>query len=82
LPKATGCWVKDIDPAALELVREGAKADLVAASVGEAVKLCIEATGVEDQRHAASKGACLKRAMSSQYTIGRDAFKLTSPETT
>lgn len=57
LPKATiilGCWVKDIDPAALELLREGAKADLAAASLGEAVKLCIEATGVEDQRHAAS----------------------------
>jgi len=57
LPKATiilGCWVKDIDPAALELLREGAKADLVAASLGEAVKLCIETTGAED-RHAASK---------------------------
>ena len=53
LPKATiilGCWVKEIDPAALELLREGAKADLVAASLGEAVKLCIEATGVKDQR--------------------------------
>ncbi|MGY4382558.1 hypothetical protein ACVWZ3_010261 [Bradyrhizobium sp. i1.3.6] len=52
LPKATiilGCWVKEIDPAALELLREGAKADLVAASLGEAVKLCIEATGVKDQ---------------------------------
>ena len=58
LPKATiilGCWVKDIDPAALELLREGAKADLVAASLGEAVKLCIEATGVEDQSHEASR---------------------------
>ena len=56
LPKATiilGCWVKDIDRAALELLREGAKADLVAASLGEAVKLCIEATGLQDQRHAA-----------------------------
>jgi hypothetical protein len=55
LPKATiilGCWVKDIDPAALELLREGAKADLVAASLGEAVRLCIEATGVEEQRQA------------------------------
>nr|CUT16421.1 transport protein CDS [Bradyrhizobium sp.] len=52
LPKATiilGCWVKEIDPAALELLREGAKADLVAASLGEAVKLCIEATGGKDQ---------------------------------
>jgi hypothetical protein len=58
LPKATiilGCWVKDIDPAALELLREGAKADLAAASLGDAVKLCIEATGVKDRRHAASR---------------------------
>lgn len=58
LPRATiilGCWVRDIEPAALELLREGAKADLVAASLGEAVKLCIEATGVEAQRHAAPK---------------------------
>ncbi|SHI05205.1 AI-2E family transporter [Bradyrhizobium erythrophlei] len=52
-PKATiilGCWVRDIEPAALELLREGAKADLVASSLGEALKLCIEATGVEDQQ--------------------------------
>jgi hypothetical protein len=58
LPKATiilGCWVKEIDPAALELMREGAKADLVAASIGEAVKLCIEATGVQDQRQETSR---------------------------
>ena len=49
LPKATiilGCWVKEIDSAALELLREGAKADLIAASMREAVKLCIEATQV------------------------------------
>src|ERR1700693_5404489 len=54
LPKAIiilGCWVKDIDPTALEVLRDSAKADLVAASLGEAVKLCIEATGVEDQSH-------------------------------
>src|ERR1700726_3273529 len=58
LPNATiilGCWIRDIEPAALELLREGAKADLVASSLGEALKLCIEATGVEDQRQAASK---------------------------
>ena len=50
LPEATiilGCWLKDMAPAALETLREGAKADLAAASLGEAVKLCIEATGVE-----------------------------------
>ena len=49
LPKATiilGCWLKDVDPATLEQLREGAKADLVAASLAEAVKLSIEATGL------------------------------------
>ena len=52
LPEATiilGCWLKDMAPAALEVLREGAKADLAAASLGEAVKLCIEATGAEHQ---------------------------------
>src|SRR3954447_6535392 len=55
LPKATiilGCWLKDVDPAGLELLRESAKADLVAGSLGEAIKLCIDAA---DQMHAASK---------------------------
>jgi len=45
LPDATiilGCWMKETDPAALEQLRDGAKADLVAASLGEALKLCIE----------------------------------------
>jgi predicted PurR-regulated permease PerM len=54
LPKATiilGCWMKEIEPAALEQLREGAKADLAAASLGEAVKLCIEATGAESPGH-------------------------------
>jgi predicted PurR-regulated permease PerM len=52
IPKATiilGCWMKEMDPLALEQLREGAKADLAAASLGEAIKLCIEATGVESQ---------------------------------
>jgi predicted PurR-regulated permease PerM len=50
LPKATiilGCWMRDMDPAALEELRDGAKADLAASSVGEALKVCIEATGLE-----------------------------------
>jgi predicted PurR-regulated permease PerM len=49
LPQATiilGCWMKDTDPGALESLREGAKADLAASSLGGALKLCIEATGV------------------------------------
>jgi predicted PurR-regulated permease PerM len=56
LPKATiilGCWLEDVDLAALELLRETAKADLVAASPGEAMKLCIEAAA--SQNHAVSK---------------------------
>jgi hypothetical protein len=51
LPKATiilGCWMRDMDPAASESLREGAKADLAAASLGGALKLCIEATGLKD----------------------------------
>ncbi|RZI39432.1 AI-2E family transporter, partial [Herbaspirillum sp. HC18] len=51
LPKATiilGCLVDDMDEAALELLREGAKADLIATSIGKAVKLCIEATGTTE----------------------------------
>jgi predicted PurR-regulated permease PerM len=58
LPKAViilGCYAKDIDPTALEVLRDNAKADLVAASLGEAVKLCIEATGVAGQSHPVSK---------------------------
>lgn len=54
MPKATiilGCWMKEMDPALLEQFREAAKADLAAASLGEAIKLCIEATGVESQGH-------------------------------
>jgi hypothetical protein len=39
--------MKDIDPAALEKMRDAAKADLVAASLGEAVKLCIDAAGAK-----------------------------------
>ena len=57
VPKATivlCCWGKDIDEAALETLREGAKADAVTRSPGETVKLFIEATGVHDQPHAAA----------------------------
>jgi len=57
-PKAIiilGCWVKDIDPTELEMLRQNAKADLVASSLGETVRPCIEATDMEDHRYAASK---------------------------
>ena len=52
LPSATiilGCWLKQVDSAALELLREGAKADLVASSLGDAVRLCIEAAAPNGQ---------------------------------
>jgi predicted PurR-regulated permease PerM len=58
LPEATiilGCWLKDMEPGALETLREGAKADLAAASLGEAIKLCIEAAGVQDYSHLTAK---------------------------
>jgi predicted PurR-regulated permease PerM len=58
LPNATiilGCWMKDTDPAALEQLRDGAKADMVAASLGEALKLCIEAAGANSDGHIATK---------------------------
>ncbi|MCK1382737.1 AI-2E family transporter [Bradyrhizobium sp. 21] len=57
LPKATiilGCWVKDIDPDALEVLRDNAKADLAAASLGQTVKLCTEAAAAAQQSIAAS----------------------------
>lgn len=60
LPQATiilGCWIKDIDPDGLERLRDGAKADLVAGSLGEAVKLCIEAAGAGAHGHVATKPA-------------------------
>ena len=50
LPKATiilVCPVSETDPATLQQLRDGAKADLVAAGLGEAVQLCIEATGLQ-----------------------------------
>ena len=52
LPDATiilGCWMKETDAAALEQLRDDAKADLVAASLGEALKLCIEVAGADSE---------------------------------
>ncbi|WP_439395085.1 AI-2E family transporter [Bradyrhizobium sp. PMVTL-01] len=52
LPKATiilSCLVKDIDVTALEAMREGAKADLAAASIGDTVRLSIDAGGRSSQ---------------------------------
>jgi predicted PurR-regulated permease PerM len=46
LPNATiilGSWMKDIDPAALEQIRDAAKADLVSANLGETIRLCMNA---------------------------------------
>ncbi len=52
LPKATiilGYWMKDIDAAGLERLRSEVKVDLVATSVGEALKLCIDQTKADAQ---------------------------------
>jgi hypothetical protein len=47
--------MKEMDPAALEQLRDGAKADLVASSLGEALKLCIEAAGADSARQIAAE---------------------------
>jgi predicted PurR-regulated permease PerM len=61
LPHATimlGCWSADTDAAALEQLREAAKADLVAGSLQEATKLCVElARNVPDDVPAAVTAA-------------------------
>jgi predicted PurR-regulated permease PerM len=49
------CPAPEIDRAALQQLGDGAKADLVAASLGEAVQLCIEATGLKRTSLAALK---------------------------
>jgi hypothetical protein len=62
LPKATivlVCPVSGIDRATLQQLGDGAKADLVATSLGEAVQLCIEATGLELTRAAVLKDSPL-----------------------
>jgi predicted PurR-regulated permease PerM len=62
LPRATiilVCWMKETDRAALQQLRDGAKADLVATSLGEAVQLCIEATGWENPSLSTMKDAQL-----------------------
>jgi predicted PurR-regulated permease PerM len=59
LPKATiilGCWLKGIDPVTLEQLRQGAKADLAAACLADAIKLSIEATGLAPQERKTGQG--------------------------
>ena len=54
LPNATivlGCWMKEMDPAALAQLRDGAKADLAAGSLANALKLCIESAEAHSCRH-------------------------------
>jgi predicted PurR-regulated permease PerM len=58
LPKATivlVCPVSGTDRVTLQQLGDGAKADLVAASLGETVKLCAEAAGLERTSAAALK---------------------------
>jgi predicted PurR-regulated permease PerM len=59
LPKAVivlVCPAPDTDRAALQQLGDGAKADLVAASLGEAVQLCIETAGREHSLPALKDG--------------------------
>ena len=58
VPKATvilGCLMHVQEPAVLEQIREAAKADLIASSIGEAVKLCIEAVASSSKNQSAVK---------------------------
>jgi predicted PurR-regulated permease PerM len=58
LPNATiilGCWMKETDAATLEQLRDGAKSDLVAASLGEALKLCIEVAAASSDSQISTK---------------------------
>jgi hypothetical protein len=58
LPNATiilGCWMKDMDPSALEQLRDSANADLVAASLGQALDSFIESAGTHSRSHIAPK---------------------------
>ena len=59
LPKALiliGQWTSAGDPAALDALREGAKADLIAATLRDATRLCIEAALPPDVQPAATLG--------------------------
>ena len=58
VPKATvilGCLMHVQEPAVLEQIWEAAKADLIASSIGEAVKLCIEAVASSSKNQSAVK---------------------------
>jgi hypothetical protein len=61
LPNATimlGCWSADKDAAALEQLRDAAKADIVAGSLREATRLCVElASEVRGDPHMAVTAA-------------------------
>jgi predicted PurR-regulated permease PerM len=60
LPNATiilSCLAQDIDTTVLEALREGAKADLAAASIGDTVRLCIDATGIYPSNQSVTKRA-------------------------
>ncbi|MBW8902608.1 MAG: AI-2E family transporter, partial [Bradyrhizobium sp.] len=58
VPKATvilGCLMHVQEPAVLEQIRDAAKADLIASSIGEAVKLCIEVAASSGKNQSAVK---------------------------
>src|SRR5215212_1379847 len=58
LPNATivlGCWMKDLDPATLEQLRESAKADFVTTSLGQTLQLCIETAQGRGAHHGSAE---------------------------
>jgi hypothetical protein len=58
LPNSTiilGCWMKDMDPSALEQLRDSTRADLVAASLGQALDFFIECAGAHNRSHITTK---------------------------
>ena len=50
-----GCLMQVREPAALEQIRDAAKADLIASSIGEAVKLCIEVAASASKNESTDK---------------------------
>jgi predicted PurR-regulated permease PerM len=57
LPKARimiGCWTSPDDPVRLEALRDGAKADLFASSLRQALRICVEESRLREQPTAAS----------------------------
>jgi hypothetical protein len=67
------CWEKEINTAAAEALREGAKADLIATSMSEAVRLCLDATGVVGNRANSASSPVIELASDIRTFSGKPA---------